>query len=202
MAKRNDSSGYLYHWIKADPFVCSKNLDFESAFSVMKEIIYSGEIKAGLTMTKGGHECICLTESPKYTISDDSSKYQPFGFEFPKREIFRQGGRPVIYSTNEEKWLLDKSIHWRFMPFDLLATSDKTPYGIDFTWEREWRLNEAELPIGDATRIIVPNEAYLREFIKYTNDLVLNSITNEFYGYPDPRVEEYFDNLQDKVITA
>ncbi|MEL5266022.1 hypothetical protein GVN99_15390 [Serratia marcescens] len=199
MAKRNDSSGYLYHWIKADPFMRFQDSDWDSAFSVMKEIIDCGEIRAGLTMEKGGHECICLTESPKYTILDDSSKYQPFGFEFSKGEIFSLGGRPAIYSTQNEKSLLDKSIHWRFMPFDLQAVSTRTPYGIDFTWEREWRLNEAELLIEDATRIYVPNKWYACLLVEYTNDKVHKSISDEFDGYANPAVEKYFDDLQCKI---
>lgn len=203
MAKRNDNSGFLYHWIKASPFMKDNKYDYSTAFEVLISIINDGVIRAGLTMEKGGHECICFTESTKYSISDDTSKYQPFGFQISKRSVFAAGGRPVIYSPVADKQLLDPSIHWRFMPFDLDIKSEKTPFGIDFTWEREWRLNDAELPLDDVDRIYVPNEQYRKLLIERTNEIVHNTISQDpsdyYYGYPHPGVEEYIDRVHDRI---
>lgn len=85
------------------------------------------------------------------------------------------------------------------MPFDLQAVSTRTPYGIDFTWEREWRLNEAELWIENATKIYVPNKLYADLLIEYTNNKIHQSISDEFYGHANPAVEKYFDDLQCKI---
>lgn len=203
MAKRNDYSGFLYHWIKANPFMKDNNRDYDAAFEVLIKIINDGVIRAGITIEIGGHECICFTESTKYTINEDTSKYQPFGFQLSKRSVFSAGGRPVIYSPIADKQLIDESIHWRFMPFDLDAKSEKAPYGIDFTWEREWRLNEPELPLDDVERIYVPNEQYKKLLIDRTNDIVHNTISEDpsdyYYGYPHPGVEEYIDSIHDRI---
>ncbi|HGN8722448.1 TPA: hypothetical protein ACK1ZH_001945 [Enterobacter bugandensis] len=203
MAKRNDYSGFLYHWIKANPFMKDNNRDYDAAFEVLIKIINDGVIRAGITIEIGGHECICFTESTKYTINEDTSKYQPFGFQLSKRSVFSAGGRPVIYSPIADKQLIDESIHWRFMPFDLDAKSEKAPYGIDFTWEREWRLNEPELPLDDVERIYVPNEQYKKLLIDRTNDIVHNTISEDpsdyYYGYPHPGVEAYIDSIHDRI---
>ncbi|ENR1039427.1 TPA: hypothetical protein MYH88_000991 [Klebsiella pneumoniae] len=203
MAKRNDNSGYLYHWIKAVPFMRNNNLDYSTAFEVLINIIRDGAIRAGLTMEAGGHECICFTESTKYSLRDDTSKYQPFGFEFSKRRVFTAGGRPVIYSPIAEKQLLDPVIQWRFMPFDLDARSESSPFGIDFTWEREWRLNEPELSLDEVSRIFVPNERYRELLIDRTNDIVSESISEDtsdyYYGYPHPGVEDYIDSIHERI---
>lgn len=199
MVKRQDSSGYLYHWVKAVPFQRVKEMDYSSAFEVMMQIIDDGCLRAGLTMDKGGHECICLTESPKKMITNDTSKYQPFGFQFTKRELFALGGRPVIYSPIRDKSLIDPSLHWRFMPFDLDLMSVKNPKGLDFTWEREWRLNEPELYIQDVRKIYVPNDYYKKQLIDRTNLIVQNSISDYYFGYPDQGVEQYVDDIHDKI---
>lgn len=199
MAKRNDNSGFLYHWIKADPFMKDSRLDYPAAFKVLTEIIDAGVIRAGITMDKGGHECICFTESTKYTITDDTSKYQPFGFQLSKRRVFLVGGRPVIYSPIAEKRLLDESIHWRFMPFDLDVKPGGAPFGIDFSWEREWRLNEPELSLLDVDKIYVPSEKYRELLMEHTSNIVRKSISDYWGGYPDPNLSDYIDDIDKRI---
>ena len=203
MAKRDDNSGFIYHWIKAVPFTRGMHEDYASAFDVLMEIIDDGCIRAGLTMEKGGHECICFTESTKRAINNDTSKYQPFGFQYSKRSIFNAGGRPAIYSPIADKDFLHQCLHWRFMPFDLSSSSGNGGFGIDFTWEREWRLNEPKLYVQNAEAIYVPNNYYRDLLIKRTDEIINDSISSNpddiYYRYPDPGVEDYFHDVQSKI---
>jgi len=54
---------------------------------------------------------------------------------FPKKWIFQQGGRPVIYQTDQEFHSLPETFRWRHVRYE---PQDNPP--IDFTWEREWRM--------------------------------------------------------------
>lgn len=85
------------------------------------------------------------------------------------------------------------------MPFDLDLMSVKNPKGLDFTWEREWRLNEPELYIQDVRKIYVPNDYYKKQLIDRTNLIVQNSISDYYFGYPDQGVEQYVDDIHDKI---
>ena len=74
----------------------------------------------------------------------------------PKTWVFERGGRPVIYQTEEEYHALPDSLRWRHVRYDPLN-------GIDFTWEREWRIQIDELLLDTSlTEVIVPNSDWER----------------------------------------
>lgn len=89
------------------------------------------------------------------------------------------------------------------MPFDLSSSSGNGGFGIDFTWEREWRLNEPKLYVQNAEAIYVPNNYYRDLLIKRTDEIINDSISSNpddiYYRYPDPGVEDYFHDVQSKI---
>ncbi|WP_222704277.1 hypothetical protein, partial [Morganella morganii] len=125
-----------------------------------------------------GCSSICFTESPLDFIIDDKSKYQPVGIRFYKKNILRLGGLPVIYASEEDSRLLPSQFIWRYVRFEPLSVSESRPYGIDFTWEREWRVDREKISLLDdefvlgndyATfeSIIVPSEYFRDKLIHY-----------------------------------
>ncbi|WP_338570432.1 hypothetical protein VRB37_16395 [Erwinia billingiae] len=199
MTVRQDHTRSVYHWVKASPHLKFELADYESAYEVMLKIIKDTEIRAGDTFLTSGYPCVCLSESPEYFMLEDKSKYQPFGFKFRKRTIFVEGGRPVIYSTKDEKWQIDEGMHWRFMHFDPFFRSDTAINGVDFTWEREWRVPKPELSVSIATGFMVPSHYYyerLSEDLNTWSQGVINPLTG--YTYHD--LEEYVEDVINKII--
>jgi hypothetical protein len=86
----------------------------------------------------------------------------------PKDWLFERGGRPVIYQTDDEYSDLPESLRWRHVQYD-------PPNGVDFTWEREWRIKIDELPLDSSvTGVLVPDaewEGQLRRDYKRDQDL-------------------------------
>lgn len=200
--KRIDSTNYLYHWIKSQPYQKRQSLDYESAYKVFVIILWDEILKHGDPVKTGGEPCICFTESPEYFMHRDKSKYQPFGFKYSKKKIFERGGRAVVYSPDYEKNLMDSSMLWRYMRHDPLAITDRTPYGVDFTWEREWRLPSVEIEVLESLKIIVPNQEYFDLASSEMEDWVHASAQENglwmgnSYGYPDPAIASYVESIQ------
>lgn len=177
MSKRKDSSGYLYHWAKANINYGGINEWYESAYTTLVKILSSFELRSGASQgLSNGHSCICFTESPISFITGDNSKYQPFGLEFSKKDIYTLGGAQVFYCSRADYELLPQELKWRWMIHEPLFRDSHRPYGIDFTWEREVRVNSqkvtllGESPITGASSvrnvdlafnsIVVPNSHY------------------------------------------
>ncbi|MCE0812954.1 hypothetical protein [Buttiauxella sp. S04-F03] len=202
---RQDSSNYVYHWIKTDLESNDPIELFDAAFDVMQSIIHDGVIKGSDKFIVGKERCVCFTESPRNFIVSDISRYQPFGFGFSKQKIFELGGRPVIYQPSDELRLLDNSIKWRHVQYDPRNNSHRNKKGIDFTWEREWRLKTDELSILDCVEIIVPDRMYKKaindwvdagiDFTMYSNEVS--------YGYPVPDEPyiSYDERFRDIILT-
>lgn len=203
--KRIDNTAFLYHWVKAEPYTRNQTEDYESAYQTFMQILSDTLIKNGDLYKTNGHPCICFTESPEYFMHSDKSKYQPFGFKYLKRYIFELGGRAVIYAPDYEKSLIHKDLMWRYMRHDPLAYSEKTPYGVDFTWEREWRLPDTSLSVLDSMSIIVPNEDYVDRFQKDTDQWLNDNAEHvlDHYGVyePHPDYLEYIETIRDFLIT-
>src|SRR5690606_20743116 len=110
-------------------------------------------------MIKGKFPCICFTEAPIESLRDSFSKrsksrYSNFGFMFDKSYIYAQGGRPVIYQSLSEYESLSESMKWRHVTYD--PTIEKP---VDFTWEREWRIQAEVIKIDpENVTLVVPNE--------------------------------------------
>ncbi|MBG5923162.1 hypothetical protein [Providencia rettgeri] len=193
--KRDDSSGYLCHWIKANPYTECIDDNFESAYETLLEIIGSKEIKSGNPRLTNGYDCVCLSESLPRSVLNGKAKYQPFGIRFVKNSIYRMGGRHVIYLDCVQAMSLGKSLEWLHVEHD--PHKKGTPYGIDFTWEREWRVqtDSIYLPYIDFW-VMVPNEYYRDRLCRELDGWIFNAQkqANEDARYINA-AENYIDEL-------
>lgn len=142
---RTDLSNDLIHWVKGD--------SDEESFETLNKIIFSHKLIGDTGHIKGGYRCVCFTEAPEDTFHKIVGRYRPFGIRLSKRWLYALGGRPVIYQPESEYDDLHESHRWRHVRYEPNCNPP-----IDFTWEREWRIqtDELELPPGEA-RIIVPD---------------------------------------------
>ncbi len=122
----------------------------------------------GTGMIKGGHTCVCFSEAPLSAIKNGLvnesfySRYSPFGIMVSKKWFFKQGGRPVIYQTEEEYSQLTEN-KWRHVTYN---PSLENP--IDFTWEREWRINAEKLELNEnMSTIVLPNKEWAYHLIDH-----------------------------------
>lgn len=141
---RTDLSYDLIHWIKGE--------SNEEAFDVMRSIVREQCIRGGTGHIKGGYQCVCFTEAPQNTFHDIIRRYRPFGIRVSKKWLYNEGGRPVIYQAEDEYDALPESHRWRHVRYEPGANPP-----VDFTWEREWRINADSLPLppGEA-RLVLP----------------------------------------------
>jgi hypothetical protein len=144
-------------------------------FKILEEGVIQGSGKDGFIV--GSTPAACFQDAPlsaicqncwyeqKYREDNPESKlrYSPVGFLVEKTEVYRQGGRPVIYDkTAKAKEYLPESDYWRIVNFDLDIDHDI----IDWTHEREWRVpNHFELNLAK-TVLLFTNEGDIRKFIE------------------------------------
>ena len=146
---RPDISNFLIH------FVSDESLDL--AYLRLKMIIKERRLTGSNRFIKGGYRCICFSEAPVNCLPsgllnpDYYSRYSPFGIMVSKKWLFKLGGRPVIYQTEDEYYLLPDEIKWRHVLYNPLKK--ETP--IDFTWEREWRINRDYLDFKPSNALII-----------------------------------------------
>ena len=123
----------------------------------------------------GGHvRCVCFTEAPVAKLSQilavpgvHGMRYEPFGIMATKRWLFSRGGRPVIYQPEAESDLLHEVQQYRHVRDDGPKTAS------DCTWEREWRIRTAELPLDlDNATAVVPTRAGEEWFQEQHMDMV------------------------------
>ena len=137
----------------------TKGATAEAALEVLLIMVGEGRILGGTGMIKGGYRCACFTEAPLPAIAgglvnaNSFTRYSPFGLMFSKDWLYERGGRPVIYHSDDEYSQLPEHMRWRHVRYEPL--SDPV---IDFTWEREWRLQCDELRFDPSeVALVVPN---------------------------------------------
>jgi hypothetical protein len=121
----------------------------------------------------------CFTEVPlnqlhllTREIPGRQIKLEPYGLVFNKNFIVKSGGQPAIYINSYNQNLeLRKAVDtlfeisykngefignlWRLLPF-INAMNEN----YDFSWEREWRINQnLEFNLSDIVCLILPSEA-------------------------------------------
>ncbi|QIF04718.1 hypothetical protein [Roseimicrobium sp. ORNL1] len=153
---RVDLSESLVHFTKGE--------SEEDAYETLRKILWEQRLVGGSKFIRGGHRCVCFSETPLGALSSGLvntqgfSRYSPFGILFQKNYIFSIGGRPVIYQPDSEFSLLPPEIQWRHVRLELECTPP-----IDFTWEREWRIPIEVLEFSPAQVIVIlPNESFKR----------------------------------------
>ena len=76
-----------------------------------------------------------------------------------KRWLYVKGGRPVIYQSDEEFTLLHEKQRFRHACYE--------PDDVDYTWEREWRIQTDELALDPTeSTLVVPNRAWEKWALK------------------------------------
>ena len=82
--------------------------------------------------------------------SSSYSRYSPFGVIFDKKWVFDKGGRPVIYQPDSDFDILPETHKWRHVRYEPTAEEP-----IDFSWEREWRIQTDELLFDPSVAVLV-----------------------------------------------
>lgn len=167
---RKDLSDYLIHFTKG-----AMPSDWEGAYSNLCAILEQSRIKASNSNIKGAFNCVCFTEAPidqlKYGLLSDRgfSQAAPFGLMFDKLTIFNNGGRSVIYQPEDEYDLLQDCKKWLHVRYE--------PPKIDWSWQREWRVNRDVQFQPDDISIVFPNHDWIERFVseyEWAQDLMVN----------------------------
>lgn len=127
-----------------------------TASETLRAILEEGKLRGGTGEIFNGIRCVCFSEAPISKLGTILQKpsvhgfpYGPYGVMVSKEWLFRQGGRPVIYQTDQEVEILPPELHFRHKVYN--------PPAVDFTWEREWRIEAFDLELDpDETTVIIP----------------------------------------------
>lgn len=153
---RPDLSTKLVHLVKGDTM--------DMAFETLLNILNERQLKGGNGNIKGGHNCVCFTETPlpqlALSLSNRRSnkfKYRALGILVDKAWAFGKGARPAIYQPDNDYNLLHETIKYRHVRYEPHNITDP----VDFTWEREWRLKANNLSFSEAeVAVIVPKRRW------------------------------------------
>jgi hypothetical protein len=148
----------------------TKGKNDKRAEEIFVDILFDGFLKGGTGFIRGGHKCVCFTESSINALIKISSPYfntySPYGFMIKKDFIQEKGGSPVIYG-DETRYseLCEKDKHL-FVLYEITGQRK-----IDFTWENEWRLKTEELEFNyENVVLVVPNEIALGNIFDIINE--------------------------------
>ncbi len=157
----------------------------EAALESLLTIVGESRLLAGNGMIRGGHHCVCFTEAPLPALatglvnSDSFTRYSPFGLMFEKAWLYARGGRPVIYQADGEFLALPETMRWRHVRYEPSAAPP-----IDFTWEREWRIQCQALVFTSAEAALVvldeDSEAFIRGIWDQQQELKAESYSTLF----------------------
>lgn len=176
ISKRPDLVARLTHLTRGDTD--------KEAFETLWNILLDKKLKAtGRTAyIVGDKKAVCFQEVPLYSIAQtllfeeeerakteaekeysEKIRYSWFGLRLNKFDLFQRGARPVIYGkTDDLKKVLDSSVYWRIVRLDL----DSNDNCIDWTHEREWRIeNDCPFEYEDV-EVIVKDDRYYQRFVK------------------------------------
>lgn len=149
MKVRHDLSEWLWHFCRRDG----------DPLATLQAILASRYIKGGID-PYCQERAVCLTETPLAEASCQSLVLQQRGYDriseygvgFKKSWVFAQGGLPVIYQPASMRGKLPPEMKWRHCDLDFQK-------GIDFTWQREWRVPGSRLEFSDEdVVVVVPTE--------------------------------------------
>lgn len=138
--ERPDLTPYLIHLTKAS----GKTTALENLISILKDGVIEGTDGFIKNATRGsGVKAACFMDVPfaalKYVCSPkNAERYQPYGVVVQKRHVYQQGGRPVLYLSDEEceKLGISSKQLWRVVSLEYDRKEDTW---IDWQHEREWR---------------------------------------------------------------
>jgi len=147
-----------------------------SAWGVLSKILHEGKL-IGTSKWTYGKNCVCFTEAPIQEFNSifslveiaasrqEKPRYEPYGIAVSKKWLFDKGGRPVIYDHPDTLASVPEDQKYRFVPYDPVR-------GIDFTWEREWRIKVDHLVLDPReTLVVVPTSEEAFELVYEFADL-------------------------------
>ena len=150
------------HFVEVGTGRGSKMIMPASASAVLNKILHEGALR-GTSGWTYGYNCVCFTEVPIQEFNSifslvelaasekERPRYEPYGVAVSKTWLYGQGGRPVIYDQPDKLSALPEDLRYRFVPYDPTA-------GIDFSWEREWRIRADYVRLDPAeTLVILPS---------------------------------------------
>ncbi len=149
---RDDLSSKLVHLTKGT---------WVGAAVIFQKIVAEKRLIGGTGGITDTLRCVCFSEAPISKLSailaDRSQlgfRYAPFGVMIDKDWLFEKGGRPVIYQPEVDYELLHSKQRYRHKTYEPAK-------GIDFTWEREWRIQTEELKLDPSqVTLVVPNREW------------------------------------------
>lgn len=163
---RRDIGNLLFHFTRGTGQMIVRKYPgggsetFGTAGAVLDCILGERRLKGTSTYIESGDPCVCFTEAPLHEFStlfrlnelaaseDERPRYEPYGVAVNKEWLFARGGRPVIYDTPETFEHLPEELRYRFVPYD-------PTQGIDYTWEREWRVKTESLELQPSMMLVV-----------------------------------------------
>lgn len=182
ITNRNDLVARITHLTKAK----GDKTAFDNLWKILtdKKIIGSG--KTGFIV--GDKTACCFQEVPLDAIAENllyediegkKTRYSAFGIRVHKGDVYRVGGRPVIYGNTEElKSILPSDQYWRIVNMNLTDSNNL----IDWSHEREWRVpGDFELDYN-RIEIIVESQEYYKKFVKKCIDEEKTEILKEING--------------------
>jgi len=135
---RTDLSDWVWHFVNRG----------ENAFDTLDEIL-RGRRLFGSHDRYSDTTVICFTEA--LLEQQGYARLSDYGVGFRKTWLFERGGLPVIYQpASLLKAFPDLPIEYRFRHVAYCP-----PAGLDFTWQREWRVHAAELDFTPADAVVI-----------------------------------------------
>lgn len=123
--------------------------------SILREGLIRGSGNAGYI--KGNKPAVCFTEMPLsalhhfvQTSRPTKHPYEYFGIALSKQSGWERGARPVVYLPDTEALWIPPEQKWRHVRFE--------PGDVDFSHEREWRVEGDFNLNGVGFYVIVPDK--------------------------------------------
>lgn len=162
---RRDIGNLLFHFTRRPDGKTIAQIDsgYSDAEDILRKILEEGKLRGSSNWIRDKEKCICFTEAPIHEFAaifslnkiavnkKERPRYEPYGIAVGKDWLYKEGGRPVIYDSEEVYNRFPKDLRYRHVPFD-------PQKGIDYTWEREWRICRDELLLDpEKTLVVVPD---------------------------------------------
>jgi hypothetical protein len=143
--RRLDLSEWIWHFVRRD----------DSPKDTLKTIIKSNAIQ-GSVCRPFQEKIVCFTETPLFfhiqqdvdLKTFDYKRLSLYGLGFSRKYLYEIGARPVIYTERKSYDSLPTELKYLFVEFDLSK-------GIDFTWQREWRVKSDLLSFSNNNTVLV-----------------------------------------------
>lgn len=181
----------------------TSGVSWEEAFNRLQSIIEGKCLRGSSALIKGDYTCVCFSEAPlallpgRLVNETAYSHYSPFGLIFWKSWVFEQGGRPVIYGPEGDFSELPRNMQWRHVRYEPAGDPP-----IDFTWEREWRLQTPFLRFDETSAsICVPDTKWANRLVTAYDSEQEYLVRNYATIFDEVEAECYRDQFRWTVLT-